>query len=140
MRINHSAARNLPALPAPESLPIQPDERVLFLADLSMYGDEQDKFLGSSAQGRLVCALTTESLFIRTPYAIWSFDLAGDVASITCQRGGLFSKGWFDVELVRTETFPFDNGETGQLSGLHLYFKKKRDLALLGDLLAQIVQ
>ena len=77
MRINHSAARNLPALPAPESLPIQPDERVLFLADLSMYGDEQDKFLGSSAQGRLVCALTTESLFIRTPYAIWSFDLAG---------------------------------------------------------------
>ena len=66
MRINHSAARNLPALPAPESLPIQPDERVLFLADLSMYGDEQDKFLGSSAQGRLVCALTTESLVLRS--------------------------------------------------------------------------
>jgi len=98
---------------------LQDDEKVVFTAELDIFGTEKDRNLGMGAK----FTLTNQRIIADNGLGVWTNDILEDVVS--CNKVeykklfGLLKGVYFSVDLNKEVVF--DNGKQ-KLTGFHFYF------------------
>lgn len=119
MKINESYVQSLPGAANPYGAELGEGEKVLFAAQLSVWGDERDQSLGINA----VFTLTNKKIVVDNGAGIWTIGIEEDIADIAPVTQGkwIFKSKYFNVNLYKPMTY---NDGKSQLKGFHFYFKK----------------
>lgn len=107
----------LPEVENKYNIALQDGEKVVFAANLSIFGTEKDSMLGSNCD----FTLTNQRIIIDNHAGVWTIDIAKDISGCAKVQGGwfIFKHVYFSITL--NEEVVFDHGKQ-KLSGYRLYF------------------
>lgn len=128
MRMNEAYLQSLPEGRNEYGMDLIQDERVLFTAELSVFGDEKDRVLGTMGAK---FTLTNKRIIADNGVGIWTVDMEEITGFHKVQQGRIFKSVFFSVDI--DEWMEYDDGK-GRLKGFHFYFNKK-DTAALEELI-----
>lgn len=131
MWINEVYIQSLQEVGNEYGIKLMPDERILFTAELAVFGDEKDHVLGTIGAK---FTLTNQRIVADNGAGIWTIDMEEITDFRKVQQGRIFKSVFFAVDI--DDWMEYDNGK-GRLKGFHFYFNKK-DTAALEDLIQKL--
>ena len=117
----------LPAVVNEFGVPLREDEKVVFTAELSVFGDEKDQMIGLRGSK---FTLTNQRIIADNGPGVWEIDILEDVVSWVKikKRFLLFSHSIYFLVALKEEMVVEYGKRT--LIGFHFYFSKEKTLEL----------
>lgn len=110
----------LPEVSNQYNVDLEDNEKVVFAAELSTFGTEKDRVLGSPGSSDFT--LTNKRIIANNGVGVWTVDLSDIVRCVKVESGKfIFKSVYFAVDLKME--MEYDYGKQ-RLTGFHFYFKK----------------
>lgn len=124
----------LPELENKYHVELQEDEKVVFAANLSLFGTEKDINIGSDCD----FTLTNQRMIIDNHAGVWNITVADNISGCKKVKGGFLMFKYAYLAVSLNEAIVFDHGKQ-KMNGLHLYFNEK-DMARFEEIMNHLLR
>lgn len=104
-------------VPNKYNIELDEGEKVIFVSNLTVFGDENDQRIGNECD----ITLTNRKIVVDNHAGTWTIDIANDVTAFRKVTGGFWIFKYKYIAVDLNQTVVYDNYR-GRLNGYHLYF------------------